>query len=274
MRLEPGGVAVVTGAASGIGRGLAAEFGRRGLNVVLADVDAGEVRGTAAGLEEAGGRYLAVPTDVRDRHALEALAEITLAEFGRVDVFCANAGVLPARSASWEIAPRDVDWALDVNVKGILFGLRAFMPVLIAQGRGHIVHTASNVGLGPIPFLGLYSATKHAVVGLSWALREELAHACPGIGFTLLCPGGVRTRLHESGRLRPPAGDGTPERPPVTALPDRPDPRRILPEDVARQVAVAIERNQPLVVTDDDAVRGIREWLHAVEAELRYCPVT
>jgi NAD(P)-dependent dehydrogenase (short-subunit alcohol dehydrogenase family) len=272
MQLNPGMVAVVTGAASGIGLGLAAEFGRRGLHVVMADLDADEVGAQALALASETTRVLAVPTDVRDPAALDALAATVEHDFGRVDVFVSNAGVVPPRRVLWETEARDVDWVLDVNVKGLINGARSFVPLFARQGHGHIVHTASTTGLSPLPFYPLYTAAKHAIVGLSWCLRAELAYACPGVGFTLLAPGGVHSRLKETARFRPALAVGARELAPATEIPDQPEPLRITPEEVARQVTVAIERDQPLVVTDAGAVGRIREWLESVAAELDKCP--
>lgn len=274
MRLEAGQTAVVTGAGSGIGLAMCHQFARRGLDIVLVDVDEPTLETAVADLARHGGRCRAMCVDVSDAAAMDALAARVLAEFGRVDLVCSNAGVLARRTVVWDVPERDVNWLFGVNVFGVYNALRSFVPVLIEQGRGHIVHTASNVGLEGIPGLGLYGATKHAVVGLTWLLMRELAELAPEVGVTLLCPGGTHTNLHLAEKHRP---EGLRESDAHQArerwpLPPRMEPARIPAEDVARQVVVAVERNQALVVTDSDAVASIRSWLAAIEADLRRSP--
>jgi NAD(P)-dependent dehydrogenase (short-subunit alcohol dehydrogenase family) len=204
MRLEAGQVAVVTGAASGIGRGLAEAFLKRGLAVVAADVEA-EALDAATTEMSVSGRVVGCVTDVRDSEALHRLATRTMEELGRVDVLCNNAGVISPRLPVWEQSPEDWRWTLDVNLVGVVNGLRAFVPLLIRQDRGHVVNTASIAGLAPVPGggNGAYTASKHAVVGLSETLVEELATIGAAIGVTVLCPGPVPSRIHTAERNRP-----------------------------------------------------------------------
>ena len=189
MRLEAGQVAVVTGAASGIGRGLAEGFLRRGLAVAAADVEA-EALDQAVSEMAAGGRVIGQVTDVRDPDALLRLAARTLDDLGRVDVVCNNAGIVTPRLPVWEQSSEDWRWTLEVNLLGVVNGIRAFVPHLIRQGSGHVVNTASIAGLAPIPGggNGAYTASKHAVVGLSETLVEELATVGVEVGVTVLCP--------------------------------------------------------------------------------------
>jgi NAD(P)-dependent dehydrogenase (short-subunit alcohol dehydrogenase family) len=216
MRLEPGQVAVVTGAASGIGRGLAEGFLRRGLAVVAADVEA-EALGSAVVEMSTLGRVVGEVTDVRDPEALLRLAARTLDELGRVDVVCNNAGVITPRLPVWEQSPEDWRWTLEVNLLGVVNGIRAFVPHLVRQGRGHIVNTSSIAGLAPVPGggNGAYTASKHAVVGLSETLVEELTTISADVGVTVLCPGPVPSRILSAERNRPAelvaaaAGSGT-----------------------------------------------------------------
>ena len=205
MRLEPGQVAVVTGAASGIGRGLAEGFLRRGLAVVAADIEESALEEAVGGMAAGGGRVLGQVTDVRDPDALQRLASRTLGELGRVDVVCNNAGVISARLPVWEQSSEDWRWTLEVNLLGVVNGIRAFVPHLVAQGSGHVVNTSSIAGLAPVPGggNGAYTASKHAVVGLSETLVEELATIGADVGVTVLCPGPVPSRIHSAERNRP-----------------------------------------------------------------------
>lgn len=185
-------VAVITGAASGIGAGLAREAVRRGMRVVLADCDADGLCALAAQLGEAA---LAVPTDVSDPLALEHLAECSYAKFGQVDLLFNNAGVL-ATGLSWEIEAEQWDRALRINVGGVVNGLRAFVPRLLAAARpARIINTASVGGFLPAPLMAPYCATKFAVVALTEALAGELAMLQSRVAVSLLAPGPVKSAI-------------------------------------------------------------------------------
>ncbi|MDI2125631.1 SDR family NAD(P)-dependent oxidoreductase [Yinghuangia seranimata] len=201
MRIEAGQVAVVTGAAGGIGYGTAQAFAGRGMSVVLADQDGARLAEGARSLREAGARVLAVPTDVRDLAAVQALSDAALTAFGRVDVVCNNAGVWTL-GRQWETSAQQWAWVIDVNLWGVIHGVRTFVPLLLAQpGGGHIVNTASMGGMLGAALTGPYSATKHAVVGLTKGLLAELADT--RVGVSLVCPGKVA-----SGMLDHVAGPG------------------------------------------------------------------
>ncbi|WP_433490655.1 SDR family oxidoreductase [Nocardia grenadensis] len=191
MKLEAGQVAVVTGAANGIGRAVAAALVDRGLRVVVADVEAETLARTAA---ELGDPVLAVPTDVADIDQVRALAERTLATFGRVDLVVNNAGV-GAGGPSWDIAPAEWDRVWSVNVGGVVNGIHVFTPHLIAGGGGHIVNTASLAGLTVGLFGAPYAASRSAIISISESLRGELDIIAPHIGVTVVCPGPVDTRM-------------------------------------------------------------------------------
>jgi NAD(P)-dependent dehydrogenase (short-subunit alcohol dehydrogenase family) len=201
MEALKGRVAVVTGGASGIGRGLCEAFARAGMRVVVADVDADGAERAAAELRECGAEALPVATDVSDRASVEALAETTFRELGGAHVVCNNAGVIvggPLHKATDD----DWRWLLSVNLGGVIHGCRAFVPrMLETGGPGHVVNTSSVGGFFPAPGLGVYCTTKFAVLGFTEALRSELAPR--DIGVSALCPGGVRTRLAEADRNRP-----------------------------------------------------------------------
>ena len=198
-----GKVAVVTGAASGIGFALASRFMKEGMRVVLADVESDGLREAASNLEAKGGEVLAVRTNVAQADDLSALAEATLERFGKVHVLCNNAGVF-AGGLSWEAPPADWEWVLGVNVYGIIHGLRAFVPILLEQNEpGHIVNTCSMAGLINTPFTGPYNVSKHAALSVSETLYHELRAKESPVGVSALCPELIRTGIGRSERNRP-----------------------------------------------------------------------
>ncbi len=204
--MGPGRVAVVTGAASGIGRALAEEFAAAGSAVVVADLDGAEAEVVASGIQATGGEAAAVTVDVSGAAAVDGLAATTLERFGRVDVLCNNAGVSTFNLLRDQTLD-DWRWVFDVNVWGVVHGLQSFVPVMRRQGTpAHIVNTASIAGLlSGVVFIGPYAATKVAVVSISETLAQELALDGVPIGVSVLCPSSVDTRVMESERGRPAA---------------------------------------------------------------------
>jgi NAD(P)-dependent dehydrogenase (short-subunit alcohol dehydrogenase family) len=205
MQFAKGQVAVVTGAASGLGLALAVAFAERELDVVLADVEAEPLREATARIEALGVSALGVPTDVRSATEVDALAARTIERFGRVDIVCNNAGVSTLGYA-WETSLADWDWVLAVNLGGVIHGIRSFVPHLVAQNSGHVVNTASMAGLSNPPMHGPYAASKHAVIGLTESLAVDLSFRAPNVGATVVCPGFIETRIQDSSRNRP-SGD-------------------------------------------------------------------
>lgn len=201
MRLEAGRIAVVTGAASGIGFALADRFATSGLHVVLADVDEAGLATAADKIGARGVDTLTVRTDVSDEASVQALAAAAVERFGTVHVVCNNAGVTSSSDA-WFGPLSAWTWVLGVNLWGVIHGVRAFLPILAAQGEGHIVNTASIAGLYP-GFGAVYDASKHAVVALTEDLYTGMQQAGFPIGVSVLCPGWVRTNLLDAQRNWP-----------------------------------------------------------------------
>jgi len=201
-----GRVAVVAGAASGIGRALAEAAAREGSSVVVADLDGDEAEVVAAGIRAAGGEAEAVQVDVSDPAAVDRLAATTLDRFGRVDVLCNNAGVSTFNLLRDQTLD-DWRWVFSVNLWGVVHGMHSFVPIMREQGtRAHIVNTASIAGLlSGVPFIGPYCATKVAVVSVSETSAQEFAIDGTDIGVSVLCPSSVDTRVMESERGRPAA---------------------------------------------------------------------
>lgn len=196
-------VAVITGAASGIGRGLAEHCVQERMKVVLADVDEIALARTAEELKGAGANVLAVRTDVSQSGDVEALAQKTLVAFGAAHLLFNNAGV-GAGTTVWESTLEDWQWVMGVNLWGVIHGVRTFVPLMLKQAdECHIVNTASMAGLVSGPALGVYKVTKHGVVSLSETLCCELAVMRAKIKVSVLCPAGVNTRVLDSERNRP-----------------------------------------------------------------------
>jgi len=195
-------VAVITGAAGGLGLALARRGAALGMRLVLADVDPTALERACANLGEAGVELIGQRTDVSDPTQVDALADAAMARFGAVHLLFNNAGV-GAGGLIWENSAQDYAWVFGVNVAGVLHGLRAFVPLMLAQGEGHIVNTASVAGLLAPPALGMYNASKHAVVGLTETLYHDLALAGGKVQCSLLCPAYFDTGIADSERNRP-----------------------------------------------------------------------
>jgi NAD(P)-dependent dehydrogenase (short-subunit alcohol dehydrogenase family) len=248
-----GRVAVVTGGASGIGRAMAELFARERAKVVLADIDQHALAAVVQSIKGRGGEALAVPTDVTDLTSVQALAETAFKTFGRVHVLCNNAGV-----ALWggleQATHRDWQWVLGVNLWGVIHGVEAFVPRMIASKEpGHIVNTASMAGLIASRGLGVYNTSKYAVVGLSETLAKDLRPY--GIGVSILCPMGVSTQIRESARNRPPHLENDT---PSSAEPVELIGRTLAPAAVAEVVLNAIRVNRLYVITHEESLEALR----------------
>lgn len=201
MRDFQGKTAFVTGAASGIGLGLARTFLDRGMNVVMADVETVALDAAAHGLSNYGDRVAKVVADVSVGEEIARAAEEAIARFGKVHVLCNNAGVSRAGPME-EISVADWQWVIGVNLYGMIHGVRTFVPHMKAHGENcHIVSTSSMSGLTPKPLAGTYAATKFGMIGFSEVLRDELKDT--NIGVSVLCPGWTKTNMPDNGRNRP-----------------------------------------------------------------------
>jgi len=215
-----GRVAFVTGAAGGIGLGIARVFTEHGVKVALADIDEAELEKSGAELAESGAEVVPVVLDVTDRDSWAAAVDKVRSALGRVQLLVNNAGVSTLGMRFDEVRPEVWDRVVDINLTGVFNGVHCFLPDLRAAGGGHIVNTSSMGGLVGAPALSPYSATKAGVIALSESLHAELAEE--GIGVSVLCPGGVRSRLWRTSRA-------------VKGLPDTDVP----PDDVSGQSATA-----------------------------------
>jgi NAD(P)-dependent dehydrogenase (short-subunit alcohol dehydrogenase family) len=196
-------VAVVTGAASGIGLAMAARFAAEGMKVVMADIEAPALAKAAEGLRGMAPAVLATRVDVSRAEDVERLAGETYAAFGAAHVVCNNAGVA-VLGAVHEHTLADWQWVISVNLWGVIHGVRAFLPRMLAGGdEGHIVNTASMAGLTTAPFMSVYDVTKHGVVALSEALYKEMQVTSAPIGVSVVCPGLIDTNIMRSSRNRP-----------------------------------------------------------------------
>jgi NAD(P)-dependent dehydrogenase (short-subunit alcohol dehydrogenase family) len=196
IRIFDGATAIVTGGASGIGRALAEELAKRGCEVLLADLQSELAEEAISEINASGGKAKAVKIDVTDYSAMEQLAQETVARTGRLDFIFNNAGIVVGGPID-RLGIEDWNQIVDVNLRGVINGIRATYPIMMKQGFGHIINTASMAGFMVNPGNVPYTATKYAVVGLSKSLRAEAAQK--GIRVSVICPGVVRTPILEGG---------------------------------------------------------------------------
>jgi NAD(P)-dependent dehydrogenase (short-subunit alcohol dehydrogenase family) len=237
-----GKVAIITGGASGIGAAIAKQIAAAGAQVVLADRQVELTESVAAAIRGNGGIAVAAELDVRNYASMTRIVEETVARWGAVHYFFNNAGIgIGGEVEAYE--PRDWDDIFDVNLRGVAYGIQAVYPVMIRQRSGHIINTASVAGLIPTPGETAYSASKHAVVGLSKSLRVEAKRH--GIRISVLCPGAIRTPILTGGRFGRTHTEGVTEQDLLKMW------ERLRPMDVdvfARKVVAAVARNEPIIV--------------------------
>jgi NAD(P)-dependent dehydrogenase (short-subunit alcohol dehydrogenase family) len=227
---------------------------------VLADLDESGMARAVEAIRAGGGEAIAVRTDVTDREQVEALAERAWATWGRVHILCNNAGV--ALWGSLEGATyRDWQWVLGVNLWGVIHGLLAFLPRMIAQREGgHVLNTASMAGLIASQGLGVYNTSKYAVVGLSETLAKDLRPH--GIGVSVLCPMGVATQIRGSERSRP---VHLRNEVPVPVAPVELIGRTLAPGEVAAMAIAAIRANELYVITHEEGLEPLRRRFQRIE---------
>ena len=241
-----GKVALVTGAGSGIGRGIALACADEGMHVILADVQEGTTRPVAAEVETREVQALAVDLDVADTVAYEWLAERVYDEFGELNLLVNNAGVMTAGPVS-QGTQAEWDWTFRVNLFGVINGINTFLPRMRAQdGDAHIVNTVSMAGLrlNEVVQLGVYSSSKHAALAYTESLHDELE--AEGIGVSALCPGGVNTLIGTSERNRP-TEYGGPNDQPARGFSPGTMSQQMDPEDVGRVVIRGVKANRRLI---------------------------
>ena len=253
-------VAVVTGAASGIGLALAERFAAEGMKVVMADIEAGALATAAAELRRHGAAVLATRVDVSRPEDVERLADETYHAFGAAHVVCNNAGVAVI-GAVHEHTLADWHWVINVNLWGVIHGVHTFLPRMLAGGdEGHFVNTASMAGLTTAPFMSVYDVTKHGVVALSESMYKELAVTGAPIGVSVVCPGLIDTNIMRSSRNRPESLAEEGKTGPMAqafgqALSDR-LAGGYPPSEVAEQVIAGIREGRFYVVPAQPEVKG------------------
>lgn len=266
MERLAGRVAVVTGAASGIGRAMAEAFAGEGMHVVMADIEEPALELAARNLGAAGASVLAVVTDVSRAGDVDALANATVEHFGAAHLLCNNAGVGGAGDP-WEGPLTGWEWTIGVNLMGVVHGVRAFLPILRAQDEAHIVNTASIAGILPAPHTH-YAATKYAVVGLSQSLFLDEQMLGTAVGVSVVCPSWVRTNIAHSERNWPAR---------LGALPENPEAFEFLrqafteaveagmePSAVAAQVVDAVKQRRFWILTHADWMPAVAEHCAAL----------
>ena len=230
-------VSIVTGAGSGIGRALAEELSRKDAIVILADINNQQINEVAETITASGYRAEALPVDVSNYDAVKKLVDDTVAQHGRLDYMFNNAGI----AVGGEVRDCAIDdWrnVLDVNLNGVIYGIDSAYPIMVEQGFGHIVNTASIEGLLPFPGSVSYVASKHGVVGLSNALRIEGADL--GVNVSVVCPGYIKTAIFRSAKLIKIDREKM-----LASLPER---LGITPEKCAAVILGGVERNKAIIV--------------------------
>jgi NAD(P)-dependent dehydrogenase (short-subunit alcohol dehydrogenase family) len=250
MRDFKGKTAIVTGAASGIGLGIARALAHAGANIVLADLRPEPLEAARRAIETIGVRTLAVTTDVSDPASVMAAGQAALKTFGALHIAINNAGVAMHGTPIEKVTTEEWEWVIGVNVKGVINGIRTFVPMIRAHGEpGHVVNTGSisSLYVREGRNQGAYAMTKYAVLALSEALEQELAGT--GIGVSILCPGGVNTSIFDSAATRPDRFGGSYRRPEQEALKSAFATGVLAPETVGRRVLQAIQDNEFYIFT-------------------------
>jgi NAD(P)-dependent dehydrogenase (short-subunit alcohol dehydrogenase family) len=256
-------VAVITGGAGGIGMAMARAFAARGARIALADLDESALERATQELSRDGADVRGFPTDVTSRDRVHELAQAVRSNFGAVHIVCNNAGVATFGELS-QATPRDWEFTMGVNFWGVVYGIEAFVPILLEQeAGGHIVNTASMAGLVGMQWLGVYCASKFAVVGLTEALQRELRPH--GVAVSVLCPMVVDTNINENSVRMRPSGLRNEQEPPV--VPSGALVGGVVSVDeVARRVVRGIERRQLYILTHPEQRAFLRRRATKLDA--------
>ena len=268
MQLSTGSVVVITGAASGIGEGLARECVNRGYSVALADIEGPALQELKADLVADGGTVASSVVDVADPTAVFNFAETVHDELGVADLVIANAGVISPQAPLWKQRPEDWEWLWRVNLFGVVNTWTAFLPAMIERGTGHIVATSSIAGLAPGQSSGNtpYAATKYGIVALADNLRIELEEAAPDIEVTVLLPGPVKSRIWQASRNRPEVfgGPDTPRLPAIDSFPNR-----LEANEFATRVFDGLDRGERYLLPNEEFIEPIASHLEDIASLLR-----
>lgn len=261
MSSEQGQVAVITGAASGIGRGLAEHAARRGMRLVLADVDEAGLQAVCAALQDTGAQVITCATDVGQWAQVERLRDVALEQFGGVDLLFNNAGVMQT-GHSWEISAAQWQRVIDVNLHGVINGIRCFIPLFLSQGRrAHVINTASLAGLLSSPLMAPYTVTKQAVVALSETLHHELAQLGAPVSVSVLCPGAVASAIMASNQAAGVAGSA------LSQWLDSSIRQGMTPAELAEQVFDAIDHKRFWILPHKDFKPALERRMRSIIEE-------
>ena len=261
MKDVKGKVAFITGAASGMGLGMARAFAAAGMKVMMSDIEDGALQAQVADLKSKGHDVAGVQVDVTKIDAMRSAAKRTVATFGKVHVLCNNAGIgVGGKSETCDL--RNWEWCVDVNLWGVVYGLQVFVPLIQAHGEeGHVVSTASMAGMYGVRNLGPYNAAKFAVVGIMETMMAENRNT--KLGISVLCPGAVATNISNSTRNRQQEYGG------ASAASEMEITAEMLaqglhPDIVGKQVLEAILKNQPYIFTDPTMRRMVESRMRKI----------
>ena len=268
-------VAVITGAASGIGLGMAQAFAQRGMKLVLADVDQAALDSAVAQFKAEGIEAIGQHCDVSKLEALQSLADTTMASYGAVHVLCNNAGV-GLTTSTMNIKLEDWRWMIDIDLWGPIYGIEVFLPLIEQQGEGHVCSTSSMAGLTSSRSLGAYNVAKRGVVALMTTLERELRSRNSPITASVLCPGPINTNISSNSVANRPARTGSakqrkPRDPAAQAIADRKQAKiqalleeGMQPLEVGNLVADAIVNDKFWILTHPEWIKGLQKELDAM----------